>query len=706
MIFSDIIFSSLFNTRSQKRQILSTPVQNPGDSNQKWIMNVEIDGTTNGIRLVEYDSQNRNFVVPASGRFLMNSMFDMQMEYNFEMAKNAIQKFNNVVVRRMDNNVEMRLFDMNMEGDIQAHMANMKAANEILGAYKLDPQLQQAFDLAGLIKDVHYTEVQGKLQLGRLTSMNSERHHIYNFDNYLAWKGLVEQVGIDLSENNPMYSTTTTLDNQTVKRMKALDTLRSQMFFRDFVDLSTMIDKAVANGLTEPEYVRNSRVEYGKGRKGNWALSDDTFMGQKVPTYNAFYESFMYTFHFVTNDIAANIMGDTAQMHDVTKFGKYFKGIVTQGFSPQVSQSPIYGLSTIKKAVAVMDEGNMTQYAELFGIVREATHSDGLVISNNIAQRMYSHDLGDEMGMSRPGDKTVKSLYQGVDPRDGYGTQIKSAKLIINEDMFDHAMNEMLPMLKFMYDRPVEIRPGWTYNPYERWQTFFEETGSMNQADERLYNDIVNHRIATGVDVAANMISEVVMQSTLKIQSPFVNNSKTISDIYKAGIDGVYDDFAILGTDPTLDRLMLNANQSEKVTTAAAPIQLEEIAGTMQLDALNGMLALKNLNKEKSLWENNTQKYLQNLLYNTIVARNDASMNIDVALNKDVSMSIPFIFGTLVPNISSRLKKGIHKKTHGRKLVQMPSNGFIKYVNVTEASTGRRVSGVSLDGSVKRPAKS
>ena len=36
---------------------------------------------------------------------------------------------------------------------------------------------------------------------------------------------------------------------------------------------------------------------------------------------------------------------------------------------------------------------------------------------------------------------------------------------------------------------------------------------------------------------------------------------------------------------------MLNANQSEKVTTAAAPIQLEEIAGTMQLDALNGMLA-------------------------------------------------------------------------------------------------------------------
>ena len=41
---------------------------------------------------------------------------------------------------------------MNMEGDIQL-MANM-AANEILGAYKLDPQLQQAFDLAGLIKDI------------------------------------------------------------------------------------------------------------------------------------------------------------------------------------------------------------------------------------------------------------------------------------------------------------------------------------------------------------------------------------------------------------------------------------------------------------------------------------------------------------------------------------------------------------------------
>ena len=61
-----------------------------------------------------------------------------------------------------------------------------------------------------------------------------------------------------------MYSTTTTLDNQTVKRMKALDILRARCFSETFVDLSTMIDKAVANGLTEPEYVRNSRVEYGK----------------------------------------------------------------------------------------------------------------------------------------------------------------------------------------------------------------------------------------------------------------------------------------------------------------------------------------------------------------------------------------------------------------------------------------------------------
>ena len=94
-------------------------------------MNVEIDGTTNGIRLVEYDSKI-NFVVPASGRFLMNSMFDMQMGIQFLkwQCYTKIQQW--VVVRRMDNNVEMRLFDMNMEGDIQAHMANMKAANEIL----------------------------------------------------------------------------------------------------------------------------------------------------------------------------------------------------------------------------------------------------------------------------------------------------------------------------------------------------------------------------------------------------------------------------------------------------------------------------------------------------------------------------------------------------------------------------------------------
>ena len=386
-------------------------------------------------------------------------------------------------------------------------------------------------------------------------------------------------------------------------------------------------------------------------------------------------------YHFVSSDISAHIMGDTSQKYDITKYGKYDKGIVTQGFTPQVKENPIYGMSRVKKVVAIQDESSMTKYAELFGLVKNNVHTDGLVISSGIAQKFYSHDLGDEMGMSRPGDKTVKSLYQAVDRRTGFGTQIKSSKIVMNEDMIDHAPLETMAQIRFMYNRPVEIRPGWVYNPFERWNQFYEQTGSLKQADQMLYDDIVNHRIATGVDVAANMISEIVMSSTVKIDAPFVNNSKTISNIFEDGQIDNFDPYAIMELDPKMDRLMLNANQSKNKTKVAAPIQIEEIIGTVHMDAMNGLLALSKMQRERASWREDTRKYLQNLLYNTIVARQDASVNAEIAMNPDVSPNIPFIFGTLVPNISSQLKKGIHKKTTGRKLVQEPSQNFIKYVD-------------------------
>lgn len=702
-----VFYKSLYSTQTENRQTLTLPIPNPGDSNQKIIVDVLIDSRKGGLRALQFSQKNKRFEIPESGKFLFNAMMDMQMDHAWKMHSQALDKLSQVYIQPLDGSAAVSPFQFvqynGTPSDIQAFQANLQILASGFSMYTAD-QLLPYMKAYGLIEGVHYMTKGNSLVPGLSVTFSKNRDNVYNAENYFQWKDAVSNSKVDLSAESEIFKSPSYLNKEIVDAMKPLNDMRSVFMADALKGLEIMLLNEQKKGLKIPEYVEASSPVNSKKEKRWYVATDRIAAGQKVLEHNPFIESFVHLYHFLSYDIIHEIMGDPAQMvnkmgvADITEYGKYFKGIVSQGNSPIIQDNPIFGLSNKRRIVILQDRKSDSKYAALFGINKANTHTDGLVISSDLYHKMYSHDLGGSMGMVRPGDTTVKSLTQTVNS-EGYGLQIKSSKIRMNADMLKHHPEEYKALLKFMYDHPVVIginRNGSQelYNPYQRWLSFYEETGSGRIADDMLYEEATKYRISTGMDVLQNIVHEVVFKSTVKTNSAnenIQNLDNVIEDMVNLTTEEAMEYYNVTELDPTSDRAMLNANQPYSNQKAAAPIQYEEIAGDAVIDVMNGSISNYVTNTELGKVLKNKEQYFRGLLYNMIRAREDSSINLELARNTKISMTIPAIFGTLVSAVSSQFQKGIHKKTTGRKLVQEPSEGFIGFLQVTDRSTGESV---------------
>jgi len=676
-------FTSLI--RSGPEQVLHFTASNPADSSKLLIYATRF-GLNKNQNLIEPIKNKAGKIVDFKvNNETINRLLDPRFEAFYKQMSESLNKWTNVTV---DSATPFSFTDSTdvkkllSENDFEKTGAAIKTLTEKVNQIVPTNEIKQALSNAGLIENKDWIiNEKGQLDIGSATRMD---HDIFSLDNYRYW-----QESRSLSVEDRSY-------------------VRNAMFSTRFKNMNQYF---LDNKISLPTLITDSwKKEKKTGDRRNWmypvknpdnTLESFDFSDGKILKFNwnPVMEAFYYGHFIVSDNISQVFFGNEFQAKDAKTQSKYNKKVAAQGTIPtidDVNGTPYLTLGKTYQTVKIIDEvSSGTTFKNIFGLDHEYEGTDGLKIMTGMSWNFYTESFGGDVGNIRPYETTGKTLGLGVDHTSGDGRLSKSAILVLNDDIHTHNPKLFDSLMKYLLTAnqgTAETVNGEEINLYEKYKEFLDEYKSPRNAQVALKDYVVKVRVVYGIDLVENTASMIEYKSTNKIDSGN-QNYMTLTDLLEKIETGETSD-VLQSTVNTEDELnILNANQDKNINTTTRMSQAQDLLGigAQNHERINEINMVEKTLIERNYADNageisemGFQAWVRKVGQSAVENRTDVNRLISLFQNPAISIQLPAIRGSVMPEVMNRFNKGARNKVAGRKMVQMPGDDYILYYDVVD----------------------
>lgn len=408
--------------------------------------------------------------------------------------------------------------------------------------------------------------------------------------------------------------------------------------------------------------------------------------GHKMYKWHPFYAGYFFA-HFLLNDSISRTTSTFGQYLDGREQVRRGKSLVAQGYKPTTltaeDEIPIRTLGTRFNVAHVADLEESSFLLKALGIDHTLVSTDGMKQYLPLHWMFYTEGHGGDMGIIREKESTAKTVNVGYNPINGEGTYNKSATFMFNDDYRQMHPEITDTLTMWMLNGNGKNIIAGLPNLGEMYHNLINSGLSYSEVMSAIKEEIINIRIAYGVDLMAGVISGIESKSTNKFYIDNFNDI-TLNQLYTNILSNQTDDILLTEHLTEDERVQLNANSKVSYDSKVSDLsQIKFIMGiggvgnkirVNEVNYADSILADKNMNRiNRRLDERGFSNLLKDLGRESAESRRDINFMMSKYDNSRISGILPGMIGTSFPAFVNMFNEGLMPKSSGIKVVQAPN---------------------------------